>query len=143
MDAKDMDRNEGARLTLHPTKKDPIQMSIEAIDRADKRDAERRINDALDGAEAVPSDIHATLAERGSRYGDFREQARVSQAIKTAYRDSDNWDKLDPYQREALEMNAHKVARILCGDPNYDDSWRDLVGYHQLVLDRLPKGDAK
>ena len=44
---------------------------------------------------------------------------------------------LSPDQREALEMIAHKIARILNGDPDYADSWHDIAGYAQLVADRL------
>lgn len=38
---------------------------------------------------------------------------------------------------EALEMIAHKIGRILNGDPGYADSWVDIAGYAQLVADRL------
>ena len=48
-----------------------------------------------------------------------------------------NWSKLAPDQRESLEMVAHKIGRILNGDPDYHDSWRDIVGYAKLVADRL------
>lgn len=78
--------------------------------------------------------ISGTLAERGSRYGEFLEHARITQAIKAA---SPNWEGLAADQREALEMIAHKVGRILNGDPNYHDSWHDMVGYAKLVADRL------
>jgi hypothetical protein len=40
-------------------------------------------------------------------------------------------------QREALDMIAHKIGRILNGDPNYADSWHDLEGYARLVEQRL------
>lgn len=86
--------------------------------------------------EAAP-DIGETLAERGSRYGDFTEHARITQAIKAAMVDSPNWASLSPMMREALEMNAHKIGRILNGDPNYHDSWHDIIGYTKLVADRL------
>jgi hypothetical protein len=85
----------------------------------------------------VPQDIAATLAERGNRYGDFSEHARIAQAIKAAMADSPNWATLAPDQKETLEMIAHKAARILNGDPNYHDSWHDIVGYTKLVADRL------
>lgn len=81
--------------------------------------------------------IDDTLAERGSRYGSFAEHARISQSIKDAMIVSPNWTKLAPDQREALEMIAHKVARILNGDPDYHDSWHDIIGYTKLVADRL------
>jgi len=34
-------------------------------------------------------------------------------------------------------MNAHKIGRILNGDPNWSDSWHDIAGYAQLVANRL------
>jgi hypothetical protein len=95
------------------------------------------------------------LKDRGSKYGDFREQASISQELKmilwgaVAQRSSrgtidilkgERTGALDPYQLEALEMIFHKIARILNGDPNYKDSWVDIVGYAQLVVDRLPEG---
>lgn len=86
-------------------------------------------------------DIDATLAERGTRYGDFTEHARVTQAIKAAMADSPNWATLAPDMREALEMIAHKAGRILNGDPAYHDSWHDIVGYTKLVADRLLTAD--
>ena len=38
------------------------------------------------------------------------------------------------YMLESLELIANKLARILNGDPMYDDSWRDISGYCTLVL---------
>lgn len=89
------------------------------------------------------SDIHATLAERGARYGEFRDHASVTQNLKQAMRAAPQWEALDAYQAEALDMIQHKIGRILCGDVNYDDSWRDIVGYATLALDRLPKEEKK
>lgn len=86
--------------------------------------------------------IDSTLAERGSRYGSFPEHARITQAIKAAMIDSPNWASLAPDQREALEMVAHKAGRILNGDPDYHDSWHDIVGYAKLVADRLDPANA-
>ena len=81
--------------------------------------------------------IDATLAERGSRYGSFTGHAAVTQRIKHALAASDKWHTLEPDQKEALEMIAHKMGRIVNGDPNYRDSWHDIVGYAKLVADRL------
>jgi hypothetical protein len=58
-------------------------------------------------------------------------------------RGTDNWSRLQPDQQEALEMIAHKVGRILNGDPNYHDSWHDIVGYTKLVADRLATGKSQ
>lgn len=84
-----------------------------------------------------PPGVDATLAERGSRYGSFTGHARITQNLKRAMQDSPNWDKLDDDQKEALEMAAHKIGRILNGDPNYADSWHDIIGYVRLVEARL------
>lgn len=87
--------------------------------------------------QAMASDIDKTLKERGETYGVFKEHARISQNIKAAMRDSRNWERLDPNMKEALEMNAHKVARILNGDPYHKDSWHDIIGYMKLVEDEI------
>jgi len=81
--------------------------------------------------------LEDTLAERGSRYGAFKEHARITQNIKSAMADSPNWTDISPSQMECLEMIAHKVGRILNGDPNYHDSWHDISGYAKLVADEL------
>lgn len=85
-----------------------------------------------------PQGIDATLAERGARYGaSYAEQARVTQAIKRAMADSANWTRLADDQRDALEMCCTKFGRILTGDPNYVDSWHDIIGYARLIEKRL------
>ena len=83
------------------------------------------------------TDIVDTLTERGHRYGKFKDHARISQSLKDEMCIHLNWCHLAPDQREALEMIAHKIARILNGDPNYVDSWHDIAGYATLVADRL------
>ena len=90
-----------------------------------------------EGKEAPLNDINATLAERGTRYGSFDEHARITQNLKRAMIDSPNWQALSDDQREALEMVQHKIGRILNGDPNYHDSWHDIIGYTKLIADRL------
>ena len=85
----------------------------------------------------VRANVNDTLAQRGSRYGEFDEHARISQNIKRAMQDSPNWAELDDIQKEALDMTAHKIARILNGDPNYVDSHHDIQGYLKLVEDHL------
>lgn len=83
------------------------------------------------------STIDTTLNERGTRYGAFTGHAKITQAIKRAMADSPRWPELADDQKEALEMMAHKLGRILNGDPNYHDSWHDIIGYIRLVEQRL------
>lgn len=87
----------------------------------------------------MSNNIDTTLAERGARYGTFTGHAEISQALKAtiaAFVAARNCT-LAPDQREALAMIAHKIARILNGDPDYADSWVDIAGYAKLVADRL------
>lgn len=81
------------------------------------------------------NEITEVLQERGKRYGEFREHARITQSIKRAMADSPNWGKLPDYQKEALEMIAHKIGRMLNGDCMYEDNLVDVLGYGQLALD--------
>lgn len=83
------------------------------------------------------SSIDDTLAERGARYGDFKGHAKVTQNIKAAFVESSNWPYLPDSMKESLEMIAHKIGRILNGDPYYKDSWHDLIGYAKLIEDTL------
>lgn len=83
--------------------------------------------------------ISETLKARGKNYGDFREQANISQELAYVMRAAPKWDELDCDMAEALEMIQHKIARILNGNPYYHDSWHDISGYAKLVADRLDK----
>jgi hypothetical protein len=85
------------------------------------------------------TDIKQTLNERGKRYGSFKGHAEVSQRLKVVVQEElETREKfLSPVQQEAVDMILHKLARIVNGDSNYIDSWRDIVGYTQLVVDEL------
>lgn len=83
--------------------------------------------------------IEATLAERGSRYGAYTGHAQITQGLKTVMKNAptSKWSKLSDDQKETLEMIAHKIGRILNGDPDYHDSWHDIVGYTKLTADEI------
>jgi len=79
------------------------------------------------------NDISATLKERQSTYGSFGDHAMITQNIKKAMVDSKNWRLLSESKKECLEMVAHKIGRILNGDPDFHDSWHDIIGYVTLI----------
>ena len=89
------------------------------------------------------ANIDETLEERGRRYGSYAEHAAVSQGIKEIlynalrYNKNVDLDSLDDDIKETLEMIAHKLGRIVNGDPYYADSYIDIAGYAKLVGDRL------
>lgn len=91
-----------------------------------------------------PQTIEQLLNERETRYGSFEDHARRTQALKDVLTDLDSsWVKMQPYQREALEMITHKIARVLNGDPYYTDNWVDIAGYAQLVVDILRSNEQE
>ena len=107
----------------------------------------------------MSTDIKATLEQRGSRYGEFRLHAAITQVFKSAMRGTlfedlrnpkfvedvrdsqellkQKWEDMRPDVRECLEMVQHKIGRMLNGDPEYIDSPYDIIGYVQLVVDRM------
>lgn len=89
----------------------------------------------------MEKNIEEILAERGSRYGSFSSHAAITQNLKEVMACTPNWNLLSYSQKETLEMVAHKIGRILNGDPSYLDSWVDIVGYTQLVVDILKEKD--
>lgn len=95
---------------------------------------------------AAEIDIDATLRDRDGRYGVFAVQARNAQLLKDIVRErmgDAKWSTLHADQREALEMIAVKLSRIITGDPHYADSWHDIAGYAALVAQRLNGGPAR
>lgn len=103
--------------------------------------------DEMQGFRAVPKitygekqavdNIQVVLKERGSKYGDFKIHAKITQDLKRVFEKYEYSKKLSDTQKEALDMIAHKIGRILNGNPNYIDSWVDIVGYAQLVVNEL------
>ena len=100
------------------------------------------------------SEVENTLKERGSKYGVFKVHADITQSLKCIMNgytrfehetDAQNairrgkFNSLTADKQEALDMIAHKIGRILNGDPEYRDSWIDIAGYAQLVADTLKK----
>lgn len=89
------------------------------------------------------AEIESTLEERGKRYGKFTGHAKASQSIQASIEDgfmhNDNfrYGDMDDDMKEALLMIAHKIGRIVNGDPWYADSWHDIAGYATLVANRL------
>jgi hypothetical protein len=83
--------------------------------------------------------IVAILTERGDRYGKFSGHAKITQDIKRAMSEHARLHNktFTDSQWESLEMIAHKIGRIVNGDPDHVDSWVDIAGYAQLVADEL------
>jgi len=86
--------------------------------------------------------VEHTIKENQGRYGDFTDLADVAQRLKQVVWDTKGFERLSLSQREAIEMIMVKVARILNGNPNYEDSWHDIAGYATLAEQRCKKGET-
>ena len=84
-------------------------------------------------------EIRDILNEREKTHGDYGSHAAITQALKADMRSQVSWDSLPENQRETLEMIAHKIGRILAGDPDFRDHWADIAGYATLSADRCTK----
>lgn len=92
-------------------------------------------------------DIKDTLEQRGNRYGSLKGHARITWGIKEVMHQfvkyegdaTSPWNGLSDDKKEALDMIAHKIGRILNDDAEYHDNWHDIAGYATLVADTLPK----
>lgn len=89
------------------------------------------------------TNIDETLKQRGSTYGSFEDNADTTQALKRIIQTHPNYNQLRNFQKEAIDMTFHKIARIINGDPNYIDSWHDIVGYVSLVEKILVEEQAE
>lgn len=85
------------------------------------------------------SDTTTMLHARGSVYGRFADNAAAAIELKGVMRAHLLTRPLAADQQEALDLIALKLSRILTGNPDYADNWRDIAGYATLVADRLEK----
>lgn len=81
------------------------------------------------------------LAERAKTHGEYSEHARCTQGIMRLLMAEKNWDTLTDIQKESLHMFAHKMGRIVTGNPDVHDHWDDIAGYAKLVSDRIPRDE--
>ncbi len=85
-------------------------------------------------------DVTERLDQREGRYGSYVRVAATAQELKEILRRGHSWGIMEAYMQESLDLIANKLARIVNGDPFYDDSWHDVGGYAKLVEIELNKG---
>lgn len=83
--------------------------------------------------------VDQILDQRAANYGKFIEGAEIMQMIKRMLHNyvDQRGTSLAFDQLEALDMIVHKMGRIVNGNPDVVDHWKDIAGYATLVADRL------
>jgi hypothetical protein len=86
-------------------------------------------------------DIQTIIVDRSKTHGNWERNAAASQAIKKVFvaHSCQAGICLESNHREALDMIALKLSRIITGDPDFRDHWDDIAGYAKLVADRCSK----
>lgn len=82
-------------------------------------------------------DTDAIISERQKTHGNYRENARIAQLLKSVAENEPNWRTLSASQRESVHMIFFKLARIMSGQANYKDHWDDIAGYAHLISKEL------
>ena len=103
------------------------------------------LNDLAPSLNNIPIQLKGTtmniINERAKTHGDYKSTAAWSQSLKDMFRSSGNWNTMTDGQKEALEMIAVKLARLLNGNPQFPDHWDDLAGYGQLGAASIESGE--
>lgn len=130
LSAKSKDKitqNQNGKTDSLPTWEPPIDAELS---HALHSELEQHIKHLQNG-EKTMTDINEILVERESTHGNYSTHAAKTQELKAIIREADC--NLTPQQQEALEMIAHKIGRILAGNPSFKDHWVDIAGYATLV----------
>jgi hypothetical protein len=79
-----------------------------------------------------------TLAWQRSGAGEGDDiTVTLAPSLKQTLGETLGWQRLSPDKKEALEMIQHKIVRILNSDPEFHDSWHDIIGCAKLAADRV------
>lgn len=81
------------------------------------------------------------IETREKAHGNYKLQADTAQDLKNVLRGGISpFHDLPAYHRESLDMLCIKISRIIHGNPNEPDHWRDIAGYATLSLNIIEKG---
>lgn len=83
--------------------------------------------------------VEQILEQRGSTHGNYRLQGSFAAALKSHFRAQEGYQQLDAWQKDALDMIAVKISRILHGNPMTKDHWDDIAGYATLCSKEIEK----
>jgi hypothetical protein len=90
----------------------------------------------MDGNYIHAPALDEILAERKKTHGEYTDHARATQELKRTI-EACRLSELTDDQQETLDMIAHKIGRILAGNPEVADHWDDIAGYAKLSADRI------
>ena len=102
-----------------------------------KKTKKRSLLDRARGAASIDAAVDDVLVQRRGTHGDFSTNAAVTQGIMRLLATGPSWNLLSDVHVEGLHMIAHKMTRVVCGDPTEPDHFADISGYARLVVKHL------
>ncbi|CUU91904.1 hypothetical protein [Campylobacter hyointestinalis] len=78
--------------------------------------------------------IDEVLKDRSKTHGDYKQVSKLTIEFLSILISSPNWEFLSDTQKTGLIMVLHKITRILCGNKNEIDHYKDILGYTKLML---------
>lgn len=84
------------------------------------------------------NDVEKILEERESSHGDYGKQAKLTEEIKDALLRA-GYKKLPYAVRNALDLIATKMGRMVTGDFKHADHYDDIQGYARLAKIEVEK----
>lgn len=96
--------------------------------------------------------LDSVLEDRGNNYGSFHTQSNLSQTLNKIVTQhyisvravpGQPVPQVPNFMAESLHMICHKMARICNGNEKHIDSWQDIAGYAQLVVNILTEDEEK
>ena len=82
------------------------------------------------------------IPNRDHQHGGVQAVGETAQRIKGTMRSTTNWTLMSYGGREALDMIAHKIGRVLNGDDPHDrQHWEDIAGYAHAAMRSFDQTD--
>lgn len=94
------------------------------------------LSDGFFAGDACPycsGSVADILKERQETHGSFADNAHIAQNLKTVIHNAAGYGHLSLMQKESLDLICTKIGRILSGNPDEPDHWRDIQGYAKLA----------
>jgi len=73
----------------------------------------------------------------------IKEQALLSQSLKSDCRRGEGWYELTPMQREAIDMIMREIAIIVTVEHTSPEAWFEIMTNARTVINTLEKKDDK
>ena len=128
---------------MNTNKLDDVKVKVKLTKKEITTHYHKLLDEVTNDAGELRQSIEDTLIQRGKRYGEFKNHADLSQRFKKMFdnhvKEFGQPENFTNTMSEAIEMIFHKIARIANGSPDYVDSWVDICGYSQLVVDEYKK----